>query len=178
MHLVPIALSLLACMTAADPAPAEAPEPAAEAPEPALEVPAPSAPEDVVSKDADLSGMTDDERRGFLMALGEKVYLTGDGGLACVTCHQKDGMGVTGAFPPLKGQEKWMGDCTNHAGLILDGLKGPIEVEGVKYNGVMVPQADALNDLQIAAVMSYVRQSWGNDFGFCSPEDVAKARGG
>lgn len=129
-----------------------------------------------VDKNADVSGMSEEERQAFLMKLGEKVYMTGDGGLACVTCHQKSGEGVPGAFPPLVGQAEWMGDCRHHATLVLEGLKGEIAVNGITYNGVMVPQRDLLNDLQIAAVISYVRQSWGNDYGFCSPQDVTAAR--
>ena len=145
-------------------------EPAPEAAE------GPEAPAGDVSKDADVSGMSEEELQGFLMKLGEKVYMTGDGGIACHTCHQANGQGVPGAFPPLVGQKEWMGDCKNHAGLIINGLKGEIEVNGTKYNGVMVPQGDALNDLQIAAVTSYTRMSWGNDYGYCSVADVVAAR--
>ncbi len=179
MRFLCISALLAACGdTSASRSAAPSPEPAAErAAEPApTPAPAPEPEGDEISKDADISGMSDDERQAFLMALGENVYLTGDGGLACVTCHQKNGQGVAGAFPPLVGQKEWMGDCENHAGLIIHGLKGEIEVDGKKYNGVMVPQGDALNDLQIAAVTSYVRNTWGNDYGYCAPADVAKAR--
>ncbi|MBX2797347.1 MAG: cytochrome c [Myxococcales bacterium] len=155
-------------------APAPAPTPAPSAPEPTAE-PAPP-PEPEVSKDTDITGLSDDERRAFLMALGEKVYKTGDGGQACITCHMDDGQGMKGAFPPLVGQKDLMGDCKNHAGIIINGMKGEIVVDGITYNSIMVPQGDHLNDLQIASVISYVRQSWGNDYGLCSPEDVAAAR--
>ena len=126
--------------------------------------------------DVDLSAMSDEERQGFLMELGEKVYLTGDGGIACTTCHQANGEGVPGAFPPLVGQKEHMGDCVNHAGLIIRGLSGEIVVNDVTYNSVMTPQGELLDDMRIAAVISYVRNSWGNAYGFCSPDDVAKAR--
>lgn len=138
--------------------------------------PEPSGP-DPFPKTADVSTLTTAEREAFLLGLGEKVYLRGDGGMPCVTCHGADGRGTPGAFPPLVGQISWMGDCEHHAGLILNGLNGPIEVDGVPYNGVMPAQAAMLNDLQIAAVVSYVRQSWGNDYGFCTPDAVARARG-
>ena len=147
-----------------DAAPAVAAEPEADAPEEPAEPP------------PDLVAMTDDERNAYLMTRGKTIYETGETGLACITCHQASGQGVAGAFPPLVGQKTHMGDCVHHAGLILNGLSGEIEVDGVTYNGVMVPQRDQLDDLQIAAVISYVRNSWGNDYGLCSPEDVATAR--
>lgn len=178
--LLPV-ITLLACRepSAPDPVPtAEAAPASSQAPqlEPAQDPTPAHEPEPAIDKHRDISSLTEEERKAFLLALGEKVYLTGDGGLACVTCHQKDGRGVTGAFPPLVGQKEWMGDCKQHAGLIINGLRGEIEVDGVKYNGVMVPQGAALNDLQVAAVISYVRQSWGNDYGFCTPTEVAAAR--
>ena len=69
-----------------------------------------------------------------------------------------------------------MGDCATHAGIVVKGLTGEIEVNGVKYNGVMTPQGDMLNDLEIAAVISYERNAWGNDYGYCSPKDVKGVR--
>ena len=152
------------------PAPAPAPAPVAPAPPP----PAPVV--DAFPKDKDIAALSEDERKAFLMGLGEKVYKTGDGGVACLTCHQEDGKGTPGAFPPLVGQKDLMGDCKKHANYVLKGLMGEMVVDGQKYNGVMVPQADYLNDLQIAAVISYERNSWGNAFGFCSPDDVKAAR--
>ena len=173
-----IALALVvACSSNVTPAPPTPPA-AERAPEPARDPahPAPEPAPPVVDKGTDISGLTEEERQAFLMALGERVYTDGDGGIACVTCHQLDGEGVRGAFPPLVGQEEWMGDCVTSASLVLDGMTGEIEVAGMKYSGVMVGQAAMLNDLQVAAVISYVRQSWGNDYGFCGPEHVATAR--
>ena len=144
------------------------------APEPPPDEP----PIEVFSKDADLSTMSDEDRRGYLMGLGEAVYLTGDGdGIACATCHQADGQGMPGAFPTLVGQGAWLADCGQLVGLVLDGMVGEIEVDAIKYNGVMVPQGHLLNDLQIAAVATYVRNAWGNAYGGCAPEDVAAVRG-
>jgi len=126
--------------------------------------------------DKDLSAMSDEDKLAYLMELGEKVYTTGgSGGVACVTCHQANGEGLPPSFPPLKGAEEWMGSCEQHAGYVIHGLKGEIEVAGTKYNGVMPAQGN-LSDLEIAAVITYERQSWGNDFGHCEPEAVAKAR--
>ena len=169
-------LGLMACSggETSTPAPVPAPTPAP-APAPAPPPPAPVA--DDLPKDKDLTTLSEDERKAFLMKLGEKVFKTGDGGVACMTCHGEEGKGTPGAFPPLVGQKDLMGDCKHHATIVLNGMQGEITVDGQKYNGVMVPQAAFLNDLQIAAVISYERNSWGNSFGFCAPEDVKAARG-
>jgi mono/diheme cytochrome c family protein len=166
-----VALALVACSGGEPPKPEPKPEPA---PAPAP----PPPPADPINKDADISAMSPEEKHTFLMKLGEKVYTTGDGGIACTTCHGPEGKGTPPAFPPLVGQKDWMGDCEKHAGIVINGLNGEIEVDGVKYNGVMTPQGDLLNDLQIASVITFERNSWGNTFGDCEPKDVKQARGG
>ncbi len=110
------------------------------------------------------------------MKLGEKVYTSGDGGIACTTCHGAEGKGTPGAFPPLVGQKDLMGDCKTHAGYVVHGLTGPMTVDGQKYDSVMTAQGAMLNDLQIAAVITFERNSWGNNFGDCTVEDAAAAR--
>lgn len=158
---------------------AEAPKheaPAAPAPAPAP--PPPPAPEPEPAPAVDLASLSPEEQKAHLMKLGEEVYKTGGGGIACMTCHQENGEGVAGAFPPLVGQKDHMGDCVKHAGIVIRGLNGEIVVNGVTYNGVMTPQGDLLNDEKIAAVITYERLSWGNDFGLCMPADVAQARSG
>ncbi|MFT4622795.1 MAG: mono/diheme cytochrome c family protein [Myxococcota bacterium] len=161
---------LLAC-GGAEPPPAPKPAPA----------PAEKAPKKEAPKEApvDLSTMSPEEQQAKLMEIGENVYKKGGKkGLACLTCHQENGKGVPGAFPPLVGQKDHMGDCVTHAGLVINGLQGEIEVDGVVYNGVMTPQGDLLTDLEIAAVVTYERLSWGNDYGPCLPGTVATARKG
>jgi len=125
---------------------------------------------------AKFAKMSDDEKKAYLMELGEKVYMTGEGGIACMTCHGAEGKGTPGAFPPLVGQKDHMGDCKTHAGIVINGMTGEIEVDGVKYNGVMTPQGAMLDDMKIAAVITYERLSWGNDYGACMPADVKAAR--
>ena len=110
------------------------------------------------------------------MELGEAVYKTGgSGGIPCNTCHMDNGKGTPGVFPPLVGQKDHMGDCGQHAGYVLRGLTGKITVDGVDYNGAMPAQSN-LSDLEIAAVITYERSSWGNDYGLCLPEAVAAVR--
>ena len=135
----------------------------------------PPEPPKVVEK-VDLAGMTEADRNAWLMKKGQEVYETGgSGGIACLTCHQADGKGLSGTFPPLVGQKDIMGDCVKHGGIVVHGLTGEITVDGVKYTGAMPAQA-SLSDDEIAAVISYERNSWGNAFGHCLPADVAAAR--
>ena len=68
-----------------------------------------------------------------------------------------------------------MGDCGNQALLILVGQEGDLEVDGILYNGVMPPQ-DALSDAELATVITYVRNSWGNKGPSINPDAVKKVR--
>lgn len=105
-----------------------------------------------------------------LMAQGKDVY-----GAVCVSCHQANGQGVAGAFPPLAGSGSYYGDAKSHARIIVHGLNGPITVQGVAFNGAM-PAQGQLSDYDIAAVATYERLSWGNNDGIVLPEDVAAVR--
>lgn len=166
---LPLALALGsgACGEEAPPPPPPAPRPAAPAPPPPPPAPAP----------VDLATLPPDQQKAELLKLGEEVYKKGGkSGIACVTCHMENGQGTPGAFPPLVGSKEWMGDCKHHAGLVVHGLQGEIEVNGAKYNSVMTPQGALMTDLEIAAVVTYERNSWGNDYGLCLPADVVAAR--
>jgi nitrite reductase (NO-forming) len=78
----------------------------------------------------------------------------------CSMCHQPEGQGITGAFPPLAKSDYLMADTKRAIGIIKNGLQGEITVNGQKYNNVM--PAQALDDQQVAHVLNYVRNSWGN----------------
>lgn len=79
----------------------------------------------------------------------------------CSACHQAQGGGVPGAFPPLAGNADLYRDRVFPVYVVLNGLSGPIEVAGATYNGTM-PPFDHLSDAEIAAVIGYVRTAWGN----------------
>ncbi len=104
------------------------------------------------------------------IAHGRRVYNT------CVACHQAEGQGVPGAFPPLAGSD-WVGmDPVVLSKIVINGLAGPIEVNGVPYNGIMAALGPTLDDEEVAAVLSYIRQSWGNDYGIVEESLVASVR--
>lgn len=92
----------------------------------------------------------------------------------CVACHQGTGMGLAGAFPPLAGSEWVVGGPERPIAIALYGLQGPISVDGTDYASAM--PAQALNDEEAAAVLSYVRQSWGNQAQSISAVQVAAVR--
>lgn len=103
------------------------------------------------------------------MALGKRIYNN------CVTCHQADGEGVEGAFPPLARSEWVLGDEDTLVRILLHGMQGPVTVLGKPYNSEM-PAWGQLRDEQIAAVLTYVRASWGNGAPPVAPEAVARIR--
>jgi len=99
----------------------------------------------------------------------------------CATCHQADGKGVDKIYPPLTGSEWVTGDEERLIKLTLKGLWGPITVKGITYDpttGVppMTGFGPLLNDKEIAGVLTYVRNSFGNQAGAVKPETVAKVR--
>ncbi|MBI3885420.1 MAG: nitrite reductase, copper-containing [Opitutae bacterium] len=88
---------------------------------------------------------------------GSRVYL----GL-CFACHQPDGKGLPMAFPPLAGSDYMLADRDRAIRTVLKGLSGPVTVNGTTLNSVMPPQEAILTDGQIADVLTYVFNAWGN----------------
>ena len=89
---------------------------------------------------------------------GRKVY-----GTFCVGCHQGNGAGAPGQFPPLA-KSDWVNveGPNRMVRIVLNGLQGPMTVNGVEYNNAMLAWRDQLTDQDIANVISYVRNEWGN----------------
>lgn len=106
------------------------------------------------------------------VAAGRRVYER-----VCQTCHQPDGFGVPGAFPPLRGSSWVTGPETRMLRIVLHGLRGPVEVSGVTYDGVMPAWGSQLSDEEVAAVATFVRQWDPNDAPPVDPEAVARVRG-
>jgi len=111
------------------------------------------------------------EAKAATARTGEQVYTQ-----VCVTCHQANGQGMTGVYPPLAGSD-WLGKSNETLiKIVLHGLMGEVEVNGAKYNNVMSPWGSALNDEEVANVLTYVRTSWGNNGQAVKPEEVKTVR--
>lgn len=97
-----------------------------------------------------LAALADDPNKAWtaqeLVARGQQIYAA-----QCVACHQANGKGVPGAFPALEGSKVVMGPMAGHIDVMLKGVSGTAMQSFAK-----------LNDVELAAVITYARQSWGN----------------
>lgn len=122
-----------------------------------------------------------------LLILGGLALAQADGAklyAQCASCHQANGQGLPGAFPPLAGH---VSEILNLKGgreylilVLLNGLQGPIEVKGMKYNGAM-PAFGGLKDEEIAALLNHIATAWGDakkvkDFKPFTAEEVKALR--
>jgi mono/diheme cytochrome c family protein len=93
---------------------------------------------------------------------GQPLYMQ-----TCVACHQPTGMGLPGAFPPIAKSDYVTADSRRLVAMILKGVQGPLTVNGVQYNNIMLPldtQFPVLkDDAKVADVLNYVRNSFGNE---------------
>jgi len=96
----------------------------------------------------------------------------------CAACHQPNGAGLAGAFPPLSASEWVTGNPEIPIRVVLHGLQGEINVAGSTYNSVMLPYGGTgdMNDAEVAAVLTYVRSSFGNSASAVSADEVAAVR--
>ena len=93
----------------------------------------------------------------------------------CSTCHQANGQGLEGVFPPLANSDYIKADPKRVASVILHGLVGPVKVNGKDYNSNMPPM-NQLTDDEVANISTYVLNSWGNPGGQVTKADAAAAR--
>jgi len=93
----------------------------------------------------------------------------------CSVCHQANGQGLAGVFPPLAKSDLIAADPKRVVDIMLHGLSGKITVNGTEYNSVMPPMTQ-LTDDEVANIATYVLNSWGNPGGQMQKEDAAKAR--
>jgi mono/diheme cytochrome c family protein len=99
---------------------------------------------------------------------GASVY-----GQSCAGCHAPTGTGVAGQFPPLAGNDFVTGDKKKVIGVVLNGLNGKITVKGQTYNNAMPPWKGQLTNKQIADVITYIRNAWGNKADAVTEAEVA-----
>ncbi len=93
----------------------------------------------------------------------------------CKACHLADGTGIRGMHPPLVNNKTVNGKADKLIEVTLKGKSGKIVIDGVEYNGIMPPHNHLTNN-QIADVLTYIRQSFSNNSGPVTPEEVAKLR--
>jgi len=103
------------------------------------------------------------------MEVGRRLYDQN-----CAACHQPQGEGITGAFPPLAGSDYLLKDPRASIGIVLYGLSVPIQVNDVAYDGIM--PAVHLSDSDVASILTYVLNSFGNEAGDVTAARVARVR--
>ena len=103
----------------------------------------------------------------IIMEKGKRVYSQ-----TCFACHQAEGQGLPGVFPPLAKSDFLMADRARAIRGVIKGQTGEMIVNGQKYNGLMPPVM--INDEQIAQVVTYVMNSWGNTGDIVTVEEVQK----
>jgi nitrite reductase (NO-forming)/hydroxylamine reductase len=132
----------------------------------ALALPAGAAPDAAVHKAEVAAG-----GKPALLAKGKDLYLKN-----CSACHQPTGAGLAGAFPPLANAD-YLKKTDRRVVIegVIKGLQGEIVVNGQKYNSVM-PNLAYLKDDEVAAILSYVFNSWGNDGSMVTAAEVASVR--
>ena len=92
----------------------------------------------------------------------------------CVACHQAQGQGMEGAFPPLAKSDFLNADVDRAIDIVLHGKQGEVTVNGKKYNSVMTPQP--LSVQEVADVLTYVYNTWDNSKKVVTPEMVQKIK--
>ncbi len=118
-----------------------------------------------IKADPKIAGLS----KEIIMEKGKRVYSQ-----TCFACHQGNGEGLPGVFPPLAKSDYLMADKDRSIRGIIKGVTGAITVNGTQYNGVMPPVM--INDEQIAQVLTYVRNDWGNKGDIVTVDDVRRVR--
>lgn len=132
-----------------------------------------SNPSDALLKANLLKGAPDPNKKMSkeeLLAFGKTVFSS-----TCQPCHQADGKGLPNVFPPVAQSDYLLKDKERAIATVIKGLQGEVTVNGKKFNNIMPPQV--LDDVQIAAVLTYVRNSFGNKTDIVTPQEVEKVRG-
>lgn len=116
-------------------------------------------------KESDIPAKSFEEQ----MKYGKQIY-----GQTCIACHQAEGQGIASAFPPLAKSDYLNADVDRAIEAVLFGLSGEITVNGEKYNSIMTAQM--ISQEEVANVMTYVYNSWGNNKTVVTPEMVKKVK--
>jgi len=103
---------------------------------------------------------------------GKQVYMQ-----LCFACHMPDGKGLPNVFPPLANSDYMLADRDRTTRIILKGLTGPVTVNGVTYDSAMPAQEAALTEEQVADVLTYIYNAWGNRGDAFDVDDVRRVKG-
>jgi mono/diheme cytochrome c family protein len=103
--------------------------------------------------------------------LGKTIYKNN-----CIACHQETGLGMAGMFPPLAKSEWVNGSEERVVRIVLHGLTGPITVAGQQFGSQQMPSFSSQSNENLAAVLTYIRQEWGNSAPAVTAEKVAEIR--
>ena len=114
-----------------------------------------------------------EEGPAAILAKGKRIY---EGPTGCSLCHNNSGMGNPGQAPPFAGSEWVKGSAARMVRIPLVGLAGPITVKNQAFNLSMPAMGAALSDEDLAAVLTYIRSSWGNNASPISAEQVKAVR--
>jgi mono/diheme cytochrome c family protein len=120
---------------------------------------------------ADAAATTAAAQNGASANDGAAVYTQN-----CSSCHQSNGAGLPGAFPPLANNPVVTGDPKTLIHMVKFGLNGKISVAGHTYNGTMPAWGQNLSDGQIASVVTFIRSSWGNHAPAVTAADVTASK--
>ncbi|HCX20453.1 MAG TPA: cytochrome C, partial [Cytophagales bacterium] len=118
------------------------------------------------SDDTEMDYRTEVRLRQY-MVQGKQLYLT-----HCANCHQKDGSGLAQLYPPLAKSDYLMSDLKRAACIVKNGIEGEIVVSGRTFNQPM-PGLPDLTPIEVAEIVTYVSNSWGNEAGISSTRDVS-----
>jgi len=102
---------------------------------------------------------------------GKKVFAAN-----CQTCHQANGQGIPGQYPPLAGSEFTTGGSRRPAMIVMKGLQGPVKVKGQQYGSAVMQPWESLGDQKVADVLTYERSEWGNTASPVTKEQIAALR--
>jgi Cytochrome c, mono- and diheme variants len=91
----------------------------------------------------------------------------------CANCHQPGGGGLIGNIPPLAGSDWLVQQRSEIACIIRYGMQGPIEVNGLPYQGIM-PGNKTLSDTEITNITNYILKAWGNELPSVNPQTVSQ----
>ncbi|GAB4246163.1 MAG: hypothetical protein Tsb0034_25010 [Ekhidna sp.] len=116
-------------------------------------------------KEASTLNSRDEIRLKQYQVQGAKIYAT-----YCANCHQQDGKGLASLYPPLAGSDYLMADLKRAACIIKNGQFQEIVVNGQTYNQMM--PANPLTNLEIAEVITFITNAWGNEAGLTGVKEV------